>query len=341
MWQIRGQQHLVRALETVIRLERLSHAYMLVGHPHVGKSTLALDLARAVNCLDPQERPCGQCQQCLRISASQHADVRVIGLRQQEESPSRKEIGIDTVREVQHQASLKPYEGRYRVFIFDGAEHLSEEAANALLKTLEEPPPQVLMILLTSLEESLLPTIRSRCQRLELRSLPKEEVIWELVHSHNVPQQEAEELARLSRGCLGWALSTLSDPGLLETRRQRLERISSLMAATLEERFAYASELASLHFRDRDEVRETLYLWLGWWRDLLLLGQGATEFVHNIDWLEALEKHAGVLTESQKLQVIASIQDTLDALDQNANPRLALEVLMLSVPTGVPLHAEV
>ncbi len=332
---------MVHALEASLRLERLSHAYLLVGPPHVGKGTLALDLARAVNCLNPLEGSCGECQQCLRISASRHADVRIIGLRQEQGSSTRKEIGIDTVREVQHQASLKPYEGSYRVFIFDGAEHLSEEAANALLKTLEEPPPQVLILLLTSWEESLLPTIRSRCQRLELRHLPKEEVIRELLHNHDVPQQETEELARLSQGCLGWALSTLSDPSVLETRRQRLERISSLTAATLEERFDYASELASLYFRDRDEVRAILYLWLGWWRDLLLLSQGTTEYVHNMNWLETLQEQVGTLTALQPLRVIESIQETLEALDQNANPRLALEVLMLNLPSRSRLQAKV
>ena len=332
MWQIRGQQHLVRALENSLRLEHLSHAYVLVGPPHVGKTTLALDIARAVNCLDPEERPCSQCLQCSRISASQHADVRVIGLQREEESSSRKEIGIDTIREIHHQASLNPYEGHYRVFIFDGAEYLSEEAANALLKTLEEPPPQILIMLLTSQEESLLPTIRSRCQRLELRPLPKEQMILELIDNHNVSEEQAEEIARLSRGCLGWALSVQSDPDLVETRRQRLERISSLIDANLEERFHYASELAFIYFRDRDEAREILYLWLSWGRDLLLLAQGATEYVYNVAWLEALEKQAGMLTEHHQIEFIEKIQQTLDALEQNANPRLALEVLMLSLP---------
>ena len=335
MWEVKGQQHLAKVLEASLKLDRLSHAYLLVGPPHVGKKPLALDLARAVNCLDQENRPCLQCQQCLRISASRHTDVRIIGLHlEEEESTTRKEIGIDTVREVQHQASLKPYEGYCRVFIFDGAESLSEEAANALLKTLEEPPPQVLIILLTSWEEALLPTILSRCQRLELRPLPKKQVVDELVRNQAVSQEKAEELARLSRGCLGWALSALSDPEMMEVRRQRLEHISSVADASLEDRFGYASELASQYFRERDEVRETLYLWLGWWRDILLLGQGASEYIQNIEWLEPLRQQAEKLTLLQQIQIIQSISRTLDALEQNANPRLALEVMMLALPSG-------
>ena len=136
MWQVRGYDTLLRQIETSVREGRYAHAYLLVGPPQVGKHTLAVNMAQAVNCLSSNHIPCGECTQCLHIARGHHADVRIIEVqREEEDGPSRKEIGIGDVREVQHQASLKPYEGKHRVFVFDGAEHMSEEAANALLKT--------------------------------------------------------------------------------------------------------------------------------------------------------------------------------------------------------------
>ena len=144
MWRTIGHEKAVRHLSRSLDQGRLSHAYLFTGPPRVGKMSLAMDLARALNCLG-HDRPCDDCVQCDRIARALHADVRVVEV---ESGPnrtggSRTAIGIDQVRDVQREASLKPYEGRYRVFVFDGAEHVTAEAANSLLKTLEEPPDQV------------------------------------------------------------------------------------------------------------------------------------------------------------------------------------------------------
>lgn len=341
MWQMRGHEPVLRQIDKSLREGRYAHAYLVVGPPQVGKRTLAINMAQAVNCLstedapfgDPRGRPCGGCSQCRHIASAQHPDVLVIGVqRGGGDGPPRREIGIDEVREVHHQASLKPYEGRCRVFIFDGAEYMSEEAANALLKTLEEPPPQVLIILLTSQEEALLPTIRSRCRRMELSPLPLAEVAKELVNSHSIGEKEAEKLARLSMGCLGWALSALSDPSILEKRKEELERICQLDLGSLEDRFGYASDLASLFSRNREDARQVLYLWLRWWRDLLLIKEGVEEFVCNVDWVDTLRLRASGFTTAQVLGFIRAMLGALEALEHNANARLALEVLMLSLP---------
>ena len=340
MWQVRGQEGIVTHLQRGLDEGRLSHAYLLVGPPHVGKGTLAQDLACAVNCLASQGAPCGECSQCLRVSAGQHADVVWVGAQGRgEEGPGRRETGIDDVRGVQHQASLKPYEGRQRVFIFDGAEGMSDEAANALLKTLEEPPPEVTMILLAGSEDSLLPTIRSRCRVLELRPMPMLGLVEELVETRSLPQEEAEELARLSMGCLGWALGALDEPSILEKRRQDLERILQVCEGTLEERFAYGAELATLFYRNREEARELLGLWVHWWRDLLLLKEGADGFLCNYQWRDDLGRMAAGLTTTQVVGTIHGVLRTLEALDHNANPRLALDVLMLGLP-GMVAPAE-
>ncbi len=332
-WRVRGQDHLVQALQRSLQQDRLSHAYLLVGPPHVGKMTLAQDLARAVNCLADHDRPCGECLQCRRIEGAMHADVQVVELTKDERADRlRTEITIDQVRALQQAAMLKPYEGAYRVFIIDGVERLNQYAANALLKTLEEPPPQVLMLLLTSEEEELLPTIRSRCQRLELRPLSREAVTDLLVDEHGPSVEQARLLARLSGGRLGWAVAAATDANLLEERDRWLARLQEVMDGGLEVRFESARDLAARFGRNRETVREVLGLWIQWWRDLLMLKEEMPELVVNLDRQEALVHMAWRLRTREITAAINELVATLERLEQNANPRLALEVLMLALP---------
>lgn len=333
MWQLKGQDRTLVQLEKSLREGTYAHSYLLVGLPHAGKRTLAINFAQALNCLSPEPGPCGDCVQCGHIAAARHPDVVFLGVdSRRSDGQPRREIGIDDVREIQRQASLKPFEGSHRVFLLDRAEHMSEEASNALLKTLEEPPPQVVIILLTSVEEALLPTIRSRCRRLELRPMPLVDITRELTESCSLEEEEAAKLARLSMGCLGWALSALGDPSIMERREEELEQILRLSNASLEDLFSYASELASLFYRNREEAGEELNLWLQWWRDLLLIKEGAEEFLFNVDRVASLREQANQYSAAQVVGFIRAVLKTLDALQQNANPQLALEVLMLSLP---------
>ncbi len=316
-----------------MKQSRLAHAYLLVGPPHIGKMSLAINLAQAMNCREGPGVPCGGCTQCERIVKGQHSDVRVVGVSQSAENrPTRTVIGIGDVKEALHQTTLKPYEGACTVIIFDGAESLSEEASNSLLKTLEEPPPQVLILLLTANEEEMLSTIRSRCRQLTLLPVPRQQLVERLVEVHGADQETAERLARLSRGCPGWAIRALNDPQLLEQRQVELERIVEISQAQLPERFTYAGELATRFGRDRESARELLYLWLGWWRDLLLIKEGAEGYLHNQEQLQQLRLQAAGLDSAQVAAFVKLLLRTLEALDSNANPRLALEVLMLNLP---------
>src|SRR4030066_2346621 len=268
MWQTIGQTEALALLKHSLGTGNLAHAYLLVGAPHIGKTTLALDLARAVNC-QGGERPCGECQSCHRIADGKHTDITIISLNSAKDSgetKSRVEISIDDIRELQHSASLPPYEGKCKVFIIDGAEYLSTEASNCLLKTIEEPPPHIMILLLTAEEPQLLPTVISRCQRIELKPLSSEETEKILIEFHGVDSDRAKLLARLSQGCLGLALRVSIDDSYLTQRNQRLSEMFSILIAGWEERFSYAAKLGN----ERKPAEETIKLWLVWWRDVML-----------------------------------------------------------------------
>ena len=333
MWNIYGQDHLITLLEAGLKNGRLAQAYLLLGPPHMGKLTLATNLAQALNCLQGPGVPCGSCVQCTRIAQGLHADVRIVRVGSgQEDGPTRTVIGISDVKEVLRQVYLSPYEGRHIVIIFDGAESMSEEAANSLLKTLEEPPEHVTILLLAANEEALLSTIRSRCQRLELRPVPKEQIAAKLESDHGMDAESAETLARQSRGCLGWAIGAIADEQVLEGQEAEVARLSEACQAPLDERFSYANDLAALFSKDRESAKQSLYLWLRWWRDLLLIKEGADEYILNRTHVNELRLHATRLSTVQIVEFVKRLHQTLEALDHNASPRLTLEVLMLTLP---------
>lgn len=314
MWRVVGHTGAVRLLDRSLSEGRLAHAYLFTGPPHVGKTTLAMDLVAAVNCEGP-EPPCGECSQCQHVRDGRHADVLHLGVAEEE---GRKAVGIDAVRDAAHQANLNPFEGRYRAIVIEGAEHLTDEAGNALLKLLEEPPERLMLVLLSTSPDQVLGTIRSRCQRIDLRPLPTAAVAEALTTRWEAPEATAGELAALSAGRPGWAVRALEDPAILETRDRRLERLTAAAEGGVEERFAYAAELANLLPQQRTAVRETLDLWAEW-------------------WLERLEAQAREAEEEgpsrgDLLLAVREVLRTQDLLDRNVNPRLALEALMLALP---------
>ena len=333
-WKTLGQDHIIARLQPALEEGRESHAYLLIGPPHVGKLTLAREIAQAVNCLKGPGAPCGDCPQCQRIADGHHADVRVVDLefsRAVEGRNTVTTITIDAIRELERTVNLNPFEGSRTVIIIDGASTMTVDASNALLKTLEEPPPGVLFLLLTEDDETLLPTIRSRCQALQLLTMSRRQMVEFLVQQHSLPGDDADRLYRLSRGCLGWALDALADPQILDQRQADLDRMRETVRAPLDARFSYANEVASLFGSNRAAGRELLALWLRWWRDLLLVKEGADEYLHNADFVDELRAHAASLTVPQIAGFIRRLQETMAALDANASPRLALETLMLHV----------
>lgn len=338
-WRLVGQPGVVAMLDRALREGRLSHAYLFVGPTQVGKATAARELAMALNCRG-EDPPCHRCRPCHLIEIGRHPDVESVGVGGLCEEPDHrdhridgsKDIRICQVRRLERLLSRAPFEGRYRVIIMDPADALNVEAANASLKTLEEPPPSVVLVLITSREEALPPTVRSRCRRVAFRLMAVADVEQALVERWSAAPEKAAVLARLSGGRLGWAIAALEDEGLLSAREAVLEDVQRLAAAGLSERFAYAARLGYPFSRDRESVFAVLDLWEQWWRDLLLVGAGHGELVVNSHHLDKLTEQSRQYQVRAVVRFLEALGRARQQLRENVNPLLALEVLMLEIP---------
>jgi DNA polymerase-3 subunit delta' len=336
MWQTIGQSKTVELLQRALQLGSLAHAYLLVGPPQVGKKTLALDLAMTLNCLaDKPLKPCGACLSCQKIASGNHADVQIVSLNQnpgQEDVKERTEIGIERINDMLHSSSLPPFEGKHRVYIIDEAGGLSPDAANRLLKTLEEPGKGVLFVLMTAAIRSIPATVISRCQRLNLSRVSTAVIESTLITHWNVEPEKARLLARLSNGCPGWARDVANNPVVLQERNDRFEKMHSVMQSGYSDRFNLASQWALQFGKKRETVYEILDAWLGWWRDLLLAKTECPGDIVSIDFLPALAEMAGSYNLAQIKMAIVNLRQAAEQLKLNANSRLVLEALMLNLP---------
>jgi DNA polymerase-3 subunit delta' len=333
MWQVKGHDWVVRILSGSIAQEKVSHAYLFAGPSNVGKSTLALNLAQALVC-KAEDRPCGECDPCRKTMAGIHPDVRRVNLQYQallrdEASGEQNELRIDTIRSITQGVGLKPFEGDRKVFVIEDADNMTTQAANSMLKTLEEPPPYVVLALTASDARLLLPTIVSRCQVFCLRPVATQLIEAFLKSQHGVEAERAALLARLSGGRIGWAISVAQDEALMKEREETLRQLAALPKMGRFDRLEFVQHLA----RRSRSIQPTLELWLDWWRDLLLIRGGSPDTIGNADFSRGLEQEAREYSLRDIAAFINSIRATQQKLEMNVDPRLALEVLMLDLPS--------
>jgi DNA polymerase-3 subunit delta' len=324
-WGMIGHQWAVDLLAEHVAHAGERHAYLITGPQGIGRRTLALRFTQALNCTNPPMpgAPCLKCSTCKRINNSLYPDLLVIQAEHEGEV-----LRIDQVRDLQHNLSLVPYEARYKVALMLRFEEAHASAANAMLKTLEEPPERVLVILTAGSAESLLPTIVSRCEVLRLRPLSIEETSKGLESLKGIPVEEADRLAHISGGRPGYAIRLVEQPGLLEQRRGWLEDLLNLFESSRAERFAFARELAE----NKDILRSELQIWLTFWRDVLVLSSGSTAHVNNLDYSIQLNELVQSVSVHDAQLHLHAVESTLDRIDRNVNPRLALEVLLMDFP---------
>ena len=328
-WDLIGHDLIVERLRHDIAHDRVRHAYLFTGPAGIGKRTLAALFARALLCAQASP-PCGQCRNCALTARGSHPDLLTVEPAVSGRSVRTAKIRIELVRALIHDVQLKPVEAQRRVariLRFDAA---SDEAQNALLKTLEEPPGQVVLLLTAERADDLLPTIVSRCEVVTLRPLPRDVVRDSLITRWLAPAERAELLAHLSQGRLGWAVRMQQDDAALAARAQKLDDLSALLGGSRVTRFHYAERLAKEGSVER--IQDTLDLWLAFWRDVLLAASGAAAPLANPDREAEIRRVAEMVTPAAASQVMQTLRRTGELLEKNANARLALEVCLLDWP---------
>jgi DNA polymerase III subunit delta' len=323
-WNLVGHEWAVDMLKKHVINGTTRHAYLFAGPPGLGRRTLALRFAQALNCPTPVDAgiPCGECRDCKQIAAMQHADLTII----QAESEGGT-LKVDQIRETRRSLTLKPYQANYRVALFLRFQEANDNAANALLKTLEEAPSYAVLILTADNPEQLLPTIVSRCEVLRLRPL-KIESVQSALENRGVETSLAKLIAHISGGRFGYALRLIENEALLEKREERLNDLQSLISASRVEKFAYADKLA----RDKESMRQTVLIWLSYWRDVMLRSAQAETPLVNVDRNVEIEDLAGRLDLSIARRAVSDFEDVLEKMERNVNSRLLAEVLLLDLP---------
>ena len=345
-WPFYGHDWAVQLLQNAIdapgsladnELSGPNHAYLFTGPRHIGKTTLARIFAQALLC----ERrgndssgsvPCNRCRACRLMSHGVHPDFRLVQPVDKAGEVDRIDglLRVEQATDLVHEVATRPLEGRYKLFLIQDIHRANDSFANKMLKTLEEPPPHVILCLTAEDDSLLLPTIISRCQVLALRPLERETVRQALQERWQLPTPQAELLARLANGRLGWAVGALDDDHFLDSRQEGLETLWRLAAADRVDRLAYAAKLAT--DRNSGQIFGLLALWTGWWRDVMLTQSGCGDACSNIDHAAQLARQAESVPMASVRRYLQTLQRLEGYLHHTVNVRLALDVLVLKLP---------
>jgi len=318
--KIRGQDRQIEILISAIKRRNVSHAYLFTGIPGIGKKTTATAMAKALNCDINNGDFCGSCISCRKIEHRNHPDILWI-------EPEGDYIKIDQIRRMQEQIKYKPYEGKSKVVITDRAEKMNLQSSNCLLKTLEEPPPHTVLILLTTAPFKVLPTMRSRCQRVMFQPLSAELIVELLREKQGGESGELKLIASLAGGSIGKAIQWM-ERGVLKERKKLLDKINYLNRGYITEILDLAESLGE----DKETLMENLDLLRLWFRDLLIFKETAqSKHLINRDLKSEVSKIAYQLSLPALFEKVQTLNEVQLALQGNVNPKIAMETMLLKL----------
>ena len=336
---ITGHEHPIAVLQAAVSNDRLGHAYLFHGEDAIGKRLTAIHLAQALNCEQPPSPDvldsCGTCRACLQIAARTHPDFIAIDPDRELANPA---IKIEQVREIEQQFVYRPLMGERKICLIDEADRMTIGAANALLKTLEEPPGHALFLLITSRPNALPITIRSRCQQLRFTTPARTQVEAAVILKRELPPADARLLALVTEGRIGEAL-TLDVAALREWQRDCLAIVAPATLRSISAILTLAESLAK-----SDKGVETL-TWLSRWvRDLLFVHVGGDQDqILHLEQLDQLQEYARTTDLTLLLDLIKEIERTQQNATRNLNLHMALESCLLKLrdalglaPVGTP-----
>ncbi len=317
-----GREQVVEHLKNTIRLQKVSHAYIFHGEDGIGKNFIADIFAAALQCEEFETEPCGVCKSCMQAAGGNHPDIiRVLH--------EKATIGVDDIRtQLNNDIQVKPYSSRYKIYIIDEAEKMTEAAQNALLKTIEEPPEYAVIMLLSNNLEAFLPTILSRCVTLNMKTVLKESIKGYLMEHCGIPDYQAELSAAFSGGNLGKAIKYASSEEFVRRRDEVLHLVKHIDEMQINEVMEYLKHLAE----EKAMVGEYLDLMLLWYRDVLMFK--ATRDTAQIIYKEELltiQKQAAAKSFEALNEIIEAFSTVRSRLKYNVNFETSVELLLLAL----------
>jgi len=319
--EIRGQKAAIGFLKKAISNDKIATAYLFTGIKGIGKSSTALAFALSVNCSNPGDNDgCRQCPSCRRMINGNHPDLLIIDLREKKDS-----IAIDQIRDINREISFPPALDGYRVIIIKSAERMTVEAANAFLKTLEEPPSNNIFILNAVDTGRLLPTIISRCQKIYFRPINEREIEEFLINNNDVDEARAKIAARLSEGSIGQAKIFAQDD-FFSDRIDWITMLHNVITSPFGSLFDIAQNFINKGNPKDNRMNLMLRVWRSLYRDMLLIKHGGLQdFIINFDFKEQLESSSSAFTIDGLLQSISIIVRAERDLMANLNVLFLME----------------
>ena len=315
--EIKGQERAIKILKQVIANNHLAQTYLFHGPDGVGKKEAALSFAKALNCATYENDACGLCISCRKIEQGIHPDVILL-------KPDKGEIKIGVIRDVINGMVYRPLEAKKRVVIVDEADRFNISASNAFLKTLEEPPVETIIILISSGPDILPQTVLSRCHKISFGNIPTQIVVDILMNKKGVTRAEAEYVACLADGSIGKAIA-LSSTDVQQVRGDILRELKDRDRGTL-------FELGERFSRDESIFYDVLYWIYTYFRDLLILkNEGGPMLLINKDLQDHLSTIKDGITVERLLDIIGFIQSIYKGQERNMNRQLALDVLGIKI----------
>ena len=332
---ILAQDHITNHFRKTITTNHLSHAYIFTGQDGIGKTLLAREFSKAILCSEKEDDSCNSCNNCVRIENSNHPDVHWIEIEEK-----AKFLKIDNIRDLQHSVKLSPLESSYKIFIIKDADRMNEEASNCLLKTLEEPPPNTIIILIANSLTPVKETIKSRCQIIRFHPIPAHIIEDQLLRRFDTDTSKVGWISRFSSGSLGNAFELLED-NFYEKNTDIVNRISVsdidnlFLAEEVIETYLSPSETLE---EKRHSLRRILNCILQFYRDILVVkirtvyGNGIKASpLFNAEHEDTLQRCADYLTQKQITDIINDILESIKFIDYNLNINLLVENIFTGI----------
>ena len=327
-WNLCGHDLAVEFMREHTKPEKMRQAYLITGPDRVGRKSLALAFIKAICCQNPPKQGefCNQCISCRQIDARTFSDLTII------EQEGSKEIKIDQIREMQKTLTLAPFQAPKRFVLIPNFQRATAGAANALLKSLEEPPPRAIVVLTADARESLLETIASRCEQVRLAPMTVEATKDVLSDQFKLTDEQATLLAHLTAGRIGASLRLHEDTLVVEAQNDILVELEDLLEKTLRARLQYVDELMRQKMSPREQAGKLIPVWLGYWRDCLISAAQADIPLVNVKHGDWIKKTASQIPLEKIQKILLAHEHALDQIEAYANSRLVLENLLLLPP---------